>query len=102
MFGSGSSNIRGAGIGSGSIGMFLACDFSGVDSSRSLSQTGEVAFLVYVRLSKHEMLGGNSVVVSASNSNLPIGVSLELSSVNKVALLRLRSFVIFCPRGISD
>ena len=100
MFGSGSSNICGASIGSGSIAMFLACDLSGVDSSRSLSQTGELAFLVYVSLSKHEVLGGNSVVVSASN--LPIGVSLELSSVYKVALLRLRSFVIFCLRGISD
>ena len=62
MFGSGSSNIRGAGIGSGSIGMFLACEFSSVDSSHSLSQIGGVAFLVYVRLSKHEMLGGGTLL----------------------------------------
>ena len=32
MFGRGSSNIRGAGIGYGSIGMSLVCEFSGVGS----------------------------------------------------------------------
>ena len=86
MFGRGLSNIRGASIGSGSIGMSLVYEFSGVGSCTGGSGWGfwcvampgdvpnewissariftslRVAFLVYVRLSKHEMLGGGTLM----------------------------------------
>ena len=43
-------------------------------ASHSFSQTGGAAFLVYMKCE-----GWYPPVVSASNSSLPIGVSLELS-----------------------
>ena len=113
MFGRRSSNICGAGIGSGSIGMSLVCEFSGIDSctggsgwgfwcvampgdvqNESNSSAGIFTSPSFTQ-SEPDKRGGfpcicaslktwnvrrwYPTVVSASNSNLPIGVSLELS-----------------------
>ena len=53
---------------------------SPVPPSRSLTQTGGVAFLVYVGLSKHEMLGaGTTLWFQLVTLIYPLGLCLELS-----------------------